>query len=66
MSGLGYRTGPASPMRRQRRQSPLERIGEFLERDNGGSNAEIIRLMRLTYFADVDALEKSGIVKLPQ
>ena len=34
--------------------------------ESGVSNEEKIRLMRQTYFADVDALEKSGNVRLPE
>ena len=61
-----HRISSARDARRQRRQSQLERIGAFLERTNEASNAEFIRLMRLSYFGDVDEFEKSGTVKLPQ
>lgn len=33
--------------------------------ENRPSNAERIRAMRQAYFADVDALQKTGTVKLP-
>jgi len=42
------------------------RLDESLEQNSGFSNAEKIRLMRRATFADVDALEKSGRVKIPQ
>lgn len=51
---------------RARRQTPLERIGAFLDQHNEESNAALLRRMRESYFADVDALEKSGAVKLPK
>ena len=34
--------------------------------ENRSSNAERIRAMRQAYFADVDALQKTGTVKLPK
>ena len=48
------------------RQSPLERIDAFLQRNNEGSNAELIRMLRKAMFADVDELEASGEIKLPK
>jgi hypothetical protein len=56
----------ARPARRQHRQGALERIGEYLEQDTAASNEEFIRRMRQSYFADVDALQKTGQVKLPE
>jgi hypothetical protein len=61
-----HRIISARSRRSTRRQSALERSGEFLERDTEASQAEMLRLMRQTYFADVDELEKSGQVKLPE
>ena len=49
-----------------RPKTALEKIGEFLTKEQGGSNAEFIRRMRAAYFADVDALQKSGRVVLPK
>lgn len=43
----------------------MERMGGLLERDET-SNAERIRQMREAYFADVDALEKSGTLIIPK
>ncbi len=54
------------PHRRQRPQSALEQIDAFLEQNNGRPNAELIRLLRKAMFADVDELEKSGEIKLPE
>jgi hypothetical protein len=58
--------GSASSPRRQRPQSALERIDAFLDRNNEGSNAELILRLRKVMFADVDKLEASGEVKLPE
>ena len=44
----------------------MERIDAFIERDSGGSNAELIRRLRKVMFDDVDKLEASGEVKLPE
>jgi hypothetical protein len=52
--------------RNLRRKNALERIEEFLEGEQGRSNAELIRRLRAAYFADVDALQKSGAVKIPE
>lgn len=43
-----------------------QRIEEAAERDGYYSNAAIIRRLRAHMFADVNALEKSGTVKIPQ
>ena len=48
------------------RPSALERLERRLDTARHGSNAEIIRLMRVAMFADVDELEASGTVKLPE
>ena len=50
----------------RRRQSAFERIEAALEQNTESSNVEKIRLMRELYFADVDALQKSGTIKLPK
>lgn len=44
----------------------MQKIDAFLEREQGGSNAEMIRRMGAAYFADVDALEKSGELIFPK
>ena len=46
--------------------SPLERLAESYALVRGDSNAERIRLLREVYFADVDALLKSGRLKIPK
>lgn len=43
-----------------------QRLEEAAERDGHYSNAAIIRRMRETFFADVEALAKSGTVKIPE
>jgi hypothetical protein len=53
-------------LRHDGRWNALQKLDEAVERNTtGGSNAEIIRLMRKFYFDDVDELENSGEVKLP-
>ena len=52
--------------RRQRSQTALQRIDAFLDQNNEGSNAELIRRLRKVMFEDVDELEASGEVKLPE
>jgi hypothetical protein len=53
-----------------RHQTPYERLSrrieEVAERDGRYSNAAIIRRMRESFFADVDALAKSGTVRIPE
>jgi hypothetical protein len=44
----------------------FERLDAALEENTPFDNTEKIRLMRLAYFADVDALEKSGKVVFPK
>ena len=60
------RNRPARPRPGQRPQSALERIDALLGRDSGNSNAELIRRLRTAMFDDVDELEASGEVKLPE
>ena len=58
------------PTSRPARCDVWERLSQRLmkqaECDERHSNAAIIRRMRQTYFADVEALAKSGTVKLPE
>lgn len=58
-------TIPARPSR-----CPYERLSKRIEaaaeREGHYSNAAIIRRMRASFFADVEALAKSGTVKLPK
>ena len=44
----------------------FERLDEALAENTSPDNLEKIRLMRLAYFASVDALQKSGKVVLPE
>jgi hypothetical protein len=44
----------------------LERLAESFALERDDSNWERIRQMREVYFADVDALQKSGTVKIPR
>jgi hypothetical protein len=53
-------------LRRDGRRNALQRLDEQLELSTTNSNAEIIRRLRQTMFADVDELEKSGQIILPE
>ena len=44
----------------------FERLDEALEENTPWNNYEKIRLMRLAAFASVDALQKSGRIKIPE
>ena len=48
------------------RISPLERLASSFALAPDDSNVECIRRMRETYFADVDALLKSGTLRIPE
>ena len=52
---------PKNPAYRQ----AFERLDAALEENTPSDNYEKIRRMRLAYFADVDALEKSGKLVIP-
>jgi hypothetical protein len=43
-----------------------QRLDELAEREGRHPNTEMIRLMRRVCFADVDALQKSGRLKIPK
>ena len=53
-------------LRRDGRRDALQRLGEHLDSTTTSANVEIIRRLRQAMFADVDALEKSGRVIIPQ
>ena len=58
-----------SPSRRLKSpayRAVVERLDAALEENTPSDNYEKIRRMRLAYFADVDALEKSGTLVLPE
>lgn len=44
----------------------FQRLDEALEENTPSDNFEKIRLMRQAHFADVDAYQKSGQLKLPK
>ena len=52
-------------LRHDGRRDALQRLEEHLERNTAHSNAEIIGRLRKAMFADVDELEKSGRVIVP-
>ena len=47
-------------------QRAFDRLDDALERDSGFSNAEKIRLLMQTMFADLDKPAKSVATELPQ
>lgn len=44
----------------------FQRLDAALVENNRWDNFEKIRLLRQTYFSDVDALQKSGRIKIPE
>lgn len=44
----------------------FERLDEVLEENTQTDNRETIRLMRMAMFGDVDKLQESGAVVIPQ
>ena len=58
-------TSPPPWIKNQAYQQVFNRLDEALEENTKTDNYERIRRMRAAYFADVDALEKSGTVILP-
>jgi len=54
------------PSHRRQRASVLEVLDKWAGQEIPFSNAERIRRMREAMFADVDALQKSGRIKLPK
>jgi len=62
-----HRTAATRSARRStRRQSALERIGEYLERHNEAWYAERRRLLYKALFGGSDDSNKPGPVKLPE
>ena len=59
-------TRPEHSAQSDEQLSPLERLAALFAPDHESSNAERIQRMRRAYFADVDALQKSGTLKLPK
>lgn len=60
---------PKPPQHRSRNPAYREafaRLDEALAKTTSSDNFETIRLLRLGMFADVDALQESGTVKLPE
>ncbi len=64
---MNHRNKPAPPVIRNRAyRRAFQRLDEALMENTTVSNAERIALMRRVAFADVDALLKSGRIKVPQ
>ena len=57
---------PQLKVRNPAYRQAFRRLNGSLERNTKHANAEWIRLMRRAYFADVDALQKSGTVIIPK
>ena len=60
------RIGSARSAQRHVCERLSKRLDDLTAREGLRSNAEKIARLRKAYFADVDALERSGAVKLPQ
>jgi hypothetical protein len=58
-------TAPVRLLRRSRHRAAVEKLDASLARATQTNNTGRIQLLRRAYFADVDALERSGTVKLP-
>ena len=61
-----FQRHPSPIVRNPAYRQAFQRLDESLERNSSFSNAEKIRLMRKAMFADVDALQKSGRIKIPR
>jgi hypothetical protein len=61
-----HRKPPRLVLRDPAHRKAFQRLDESLEKNSGSSNAEVIKLLRQTAFADVDELEESGTLKLPE
>jgi hypothetical protein len=61
-----HRTRPDHFAQSDEPLGPLERLAVLFAQDDESSNAERIQQMRRAYFADVDALQKSGTLKFPR
>ena len=61
-----HRKSPQHRLHNPAYRQAFERLDEALEENTPFDNTEKIRLMRAAYFADVDALEKSGRIILPK
>ena len=60
------RKSPPQRIKTPAYRAAFERLDEALEENTPFDNREKIRLLRLAMFADVDELEKSGTVVLPE
>jgi uncharacterized protein related to proFAR isomerase len=60
------RIGSARSAQRDVYERLSKRLDNLTAVERMSSNAEKIALLRKVYFADVDELERSGAVKLPQ
>jgi len=66
MNGIRSHRSGWSTRRPRRQMSVLQLLEVWVEDEAPLSNVERIRQMREAYFADVDALQKSGRIKLPK
>jgi len=60
------RIGSARSAQRDVCERLSKRLDELTAREGMRNNAEKIALLRKAFFADIDALQKSGKVKLPR
>jgi len=61
-----FRKHPRFFVRNPAYRQAFERLDAALEENTPSDNSEKIRLMRAAHFADVDAYQKSGQLKLPK
>jgi hypothetical protein len=57
---------PARSSRSRPKPTAMERLDARFAASDDGDNTELIRLLRAAMFADVDELEASGAVRLPE
>ncbi len=62
----GNRISSARSAQRDVCERLSKRLADLAARDGFRDNTEIIARLRKAFFADVDALEKSGAIKLPK
>ena len=62
----GNRIGSARSAQRDVCERLSKRLDDLAARDGFRYNTEKIARLRKAYFADVDALQKSGAIKLPE
>lgn len=60
------RKSPQMRIKNPAYRSVFERLDQVLDENTRVDNVELMRRMRAAYFADVDRLQASGTVKIPE